>query len=84
LTQLKEKGVKAYAAVAGGGAIDITKADLSGGVIAVIGNEGNGLTQECIGACEAGITVRMRGRAESLNAAAAATIIMWEITKHRS
>lgn len=79
---LKSKGMKIYAAVANGGD-DILAADLDGGVIAVIGNEGNGLTQECIEACSGRITVRMQGRAESLNAAAAATVIIWEITKHR-
>lgn len=78
---LRSKGMKVYAAVADGGD-DILSADLSGGVVAVIGNEGNGLTQECINSCSSRLTVRMRGRAESLNAAAAATVIIWEITKN--
>lgn len=81
---LRQKGIKTYAAVAGGDAQDILKSDLSGGIAAVIGNEGNGLTKECVSACDASITVHMRGRAESLNAAAAATVIIWEISKHRS
>lgn len=80
---LRGMGIKTYAAVAGGKAADIRKADLSGGVAAVIGNEGNGLTQECIHACTESVTINMRGRAESLNAAAAATIIIWEIVKRR-
>lgn len=79
---LKAKGIKVYAAVADGGG-DMLAADLDGGVAAVIGNEGNGLTPECVNACSGRITVRMRGRAESLNAAAAATVIIWEMTKHR-
>jgi tRNA G18 (ribose-2'-O)-methylase SpoU len=29
------------------------------------------------------VTIKMRGRAESLNAAAAAAIIMWETAKNR-
>jgi RNA methyltransferase, TrmH family len=77
---LSSNGIKVYAAVADGGD-DILAADLCGGVAAVIGNEGNGLTRECINACSGRITVRMRGRAESLNAAAAATVIIWEMTK---
>lgn len=80
---LRSRGVKAYAAVAGGEAKNILETDLSGGIVAVVGNEGNGLTQECLSACDEKVTVFMRGRAESLNAAAAATIIMWEITKNR-
>jgi len=50
------------------------------GVI-VIGNEGNGLSDEAIAVCNAWVTIPMRGRAESLNAAAAATILMWEMCK---
>jgi RNA methyltransferase, TrmH family len=79
---LTTKGIKVYAAVADGGD-DILDANLEGGVAAVIGNEGNGLTQQCIEACSGRVTVRMRGRAESLNAAAAATVIIWEMTKSR-
>jgi TrmH family RNA methyltransferase len=79
---LAEKGIKVLAAVADGGD-DILSADLGGGVTAVIGNEGNGLTPECIKACSRSVTVRMRGRAESLNAASAATIIIWEMTRQR-
>lgn len=47
----------------------------------VIGNEGNGLTDEAISACDCSITIPMNGRAESLNAAVAASIIMWEMMK---
>lgn len=78
---LKAKGISVYAAVAKDGD-DITKLNLSHGAAAVIGNEGNGLTDETIAACTAKATVIMRGRAESLNAAAAATVIIWEMTKN--
>ncbi|WP_159459812.1 TrmH family RNA methyltransferase [Scatolibacter rhodanostii] len=46
-----------------------------------IGNEGNGLTAEAIRFCKRKITIPMKGRAESLNAAAAAAICLWEISK---
>lgn len=46
-----------------------------------IGNEGNGLTEEAIGFCRRKITIPMKGRAESFNAAAAAAICLWEISK---
>lgn len=32
-------------------------------------------------ACTLPVTIPMRGRAESLNAAAAAAVLMWELTK---
>lgn len=83
ITLLKSKGVKFYAAVADSDAKSILETDLSGGVVIVIGNEGSGLTKECQNACDQSVTIRMRGRAESLNAAAAGSVIMWEMTKHR-
>ncbi|MCL2884638.1 MAG: RNA methyltransferase [Oscillospiraceae bacterium] len=44
----------------------------------IIGNEGGGVREETIAACDGRVTIPMQGRAESLNAAAAATIVMWE------
>lgn len=80
VTLLRSKGMGVYAAVADGGE-NILTAGLENGVVAVIGNEGSGLTEKCIEACSGRITIRMRGRAESLNAAAAAAVIIWEISK---
>ncbi|MEG1846786.1 MAG: TrmH family RNA methyltransferase, partial [Oscillospiraceae bacterium] len=54
----------------------ITEIDMSGGVIAIIGNEGNGISQELINAIPNRVTIPMRGNAESLNASAAAIITM--------
>jgi len=74
-----------YAAVPDNVAKPVGLCDFSKGAVVVIGNEGNGLSSEAIAACAASgggnITVPMRGRAESLNAAAAATILMWEMMK---
>lgn len=47
----------------------------------VIGNEGNGLTEEIIAACTKPMVIPMAGRAESLNAAVAATVAIWEMCK---
>ena len=46
-----------------------------------IGNEGSGLTQEALALCADRITIPMGGRAESLNAAAASTILLWEMAR---
>ena len=51
---------------------------------AVIGNEGNGLSEEEKSVCKRRITIKMNGSIESLNAASAASIILWELTKERS
>ena len=51
------------------------------GSIAVIGNEGAGLSGEAVEACRTKVTIPMRGRAESLNASAAAAILIWEMMR---
>ena len=49
--------------------------------IVLIGNEANGLTANAISICDEIVTIKMNGKAESLNAAAASSIICWEMTK---
>lgn len=54
---------------------------VDGGVICCVGNEGNGLTDAVLESCTKRITIPMAGRAESLNASAAAAILIWEISR---
>lgn len=81
IKELNAKGMNSLAAVADNTANDILQESFKGGKIVAIGNEGNGLSLEVINACCKKVTIRMRGSAESLNAASAASILMWEITK---
>ncbi len=52
------------------------------GAIMCIGNEGNGLSEQLKSVCGEKVTIPMNGRAESLNAATAAAILMWEMVRH--
>ncbi len=81
LIKCRDKGMKAYAAVPDGDAVPVTLMDKCSGVIVVIGNEGNGLSNKTVSSCDSGITIPMSGRAESLNAGAAACIVMWEMVR---
>ena len=72
---------RSYAAVLDRESVSLSDCDLSGAALAVIGNEGNGLTQETIDACTHKLFIPMRGGAESLNASVAASIILWEMIK---
>lgn len=81
IEQANQNGMKTYASVPSGDARKITGVKFHGGVICVIGNEANGVTGETIAACQEKITIPMAGRAESLNAGAAASIIMWEMVR---
>lgn len=80
LKECADKGMKTYAAVPDSDAFSVTEMDRSGGMICAVGNEGNGLSDEVISACTR-VTIPMKGRAESLNAAAAAAVIMWEMVR---
>ena len=73
--------LKSYAAVVSASADKITSTSFIAPCIVAVGNEGNGLKEETISACKHKITIPMTGRAESLNAAVAASIIMWEMMK---
>ena len=74
-------GMQTLAAVPDGTAADIRTVSHPGGVICCIGNEGAGLTQAAQAACAVRTVIPMRGRAESLNAAAAAAILAWELQR---
>ncbi len=73
-------GVKTMAAVIEKDAVSLDSADFSGGCAVVIGNEGNGLSHEDAMLCDEKITIKMQGNINSLNAAMAAGIILWEMT----
>lgn len=75
------KELTSYASVVDGTAAHITDTAFKAPCIVAIGNEGNGLKKSTIDACDLSITIPMKGRAESLNAAVAASIIIWELVK---
>lgn len=70
-----------YACVLDDSAKVINDVKFSGAVLSVIGNEGNGVSDEVICACKHKLYIPMHNNAESLNAAVAASIIMWEMVK---
>ncbi len=80
LKGLKSRGMMLYATTPDEKAVRITECDMSDGVVAVIGNEGKGVTDEVFELCEK-VTIPMLGRAESLNASMAAAITMWEMIR---
>ena len=79
--KLHERSVKLFAAVVDTDATPITDIHFSDGSAVVIGNEGNGLTDDAKRICDQRITIPIKGRAESFNAAAAASILLWELLK---
>lgn len=80
LTTLRERGIRTAAAVISGG-VEIKSFDFSGGCAVVIGNEGRGLARESVELCDHKVSIAMHGHIDSLNAATAATIFLWEMTR---
>lgn len=77
----KLDGFKVYATVPDRGAKDITTIDFPKSSICIIGNEGNGISNEVKSVSNTLITINMLGRAESLNASMAGAITMWEMLR---
>lgn len=83
LQEARAAGVKSYAAALHRQACLLPGTGLGPGSLVLIGNEGNGLPDAVVQACDAPLMIQMPGRAESLNAAMAAGIIVWEMARAR-
>ena len=59
---------------------DLRRSDLTAMAV-VIGSEGRGVRREILEAADAELIIPMNSHCESLNAAVAATIVMWEMTE---
>lgn len=79
--ELKAAGLKLFASVVDPIAEPIDSVPLSAGSVAIIGNEANGISDALINASDFSFTIPIKGKAESFNAAAAASIIIWELMK---
>ena len=77
---LKEKNVRSVAAALTESALPITETDLSSPICIWIGNEGKGLSPEAVSLCDCASIIPIENT-ESLNAAAAAAIFLWEVKK---
>lgn len=77
---LRAANIPVYAAVIGEG-LSLAECTFDGGGAVIIGNEGSGIPEEHISLADHRLTIKMHGTVNSLNAAMAAGIIMWELSK---
>lgn len=75
---LRESGRRVFAAALNDRAARLGSFPLRDGDCVVIGNEGHGLSDNTVAACDGSVIIPMTDRAESFNAAVAASIFMWE------
>lgn len=83
IRSLKEKGVWVYGTAADG-ASPLYQTDLRGASAIVIGNEGDGMSRLVAESCDLKISIPMKGRISSLNASAAAAILLYEAVRQRN
>ena len=83
---LRADGRRIYAAALDDTAVCLGSSELNDEkagypVGAVIGNEGHGLSEAVIAACDKSVYIPMEADTESLNAGVAAALVMWELCK---
>ncbi|MBP5266098.1 MAG: RNA methyltransferase [Lachnospiraceae bacterium] len=82
IDEMKQRGICVYAAHLKATEF-YDELDYTKGTAFLIGNEGNGLRPETAALASAGLKIPMAGRVESLNAAMAAGILMYEASRQR-
>lgn len=79
---LKEKGVWVFGADAGGDT-SLYQTNFVGATAIVIGSEGSGLSRLVREKCDGIVSIPMKGRVNSLNASAAAAVLLYEAVRQR-
>ena len=75
---LQKCGLPLYGTALRNDTVSLRDAELSHAAVA-IGSEGRGLSAEILSKCEKTIKIPMSPRCESLNAAVAASVVLWEM-----
>jgi 23S rRNA (guanosine2251-2'-O)-methyltransferase len=84
LAQARAAQCWCYGASAEGATMTYEQPDYRGGVVLVLGSEGQGLRPRVAASCDALISLPLRGRIESLGVSAAAAAVLYEILQNRS
>ena len=79
---LKNSAIPLYATALREDTEDVRTADLSRAAV-VIGSEGHGISEEMLSLCEKTLKIPMEPKCESLNAAMAAAVVLWEGYRNR-
>ncbi len=81
LEEYKRKGYKVFGAGLNRNYTLLSDASFKEPCVMIIGNEAGGISEEIMSLCDRGLFIPMLGQNESLNAAVAASILLWEQSK---
>lgn len=81
IKQLQQAGVWVYALDMDGE--EITKSNLTGSVALVVGNEGDGISQLTRNLCDGVLSLKLKGKVNSLNASVACGVALYEVVRQR-
>lgn len=79
--KLLQAGIPLYAAALREDTVDVRSVSMDRAAV-IIGSEGRGVSQRALELCEKTIKIPMRVRCESLNAAVAASVVLWEMARN--
>ncbi len=82
LKELKEAGIWVFGTAANG-TTSLYEADLKGPAAIVIGSEGSGMSRLVAETCDFTVSIPMFGKINSLNASAAAAVLLYEAVRQR-
>lgn len=78
--KLDEAGIPLYATALREDTVDVREVPLSNAAV-IIGSEGRGVSDHALELCKKTVKIPMRDRCESLNAAVAASVVLWEMAR---
>jgi TrmH family RNA methyltransferase len=83
LLEFAQKHGLCLVAAAGGSARDYDRHDWCQPTILLLGNEGRGISEELLAACDERLRIPMQGDVESLNVSAAGAVMLFEAARQR-
>jgi len=83
IARLQKEGFRIFATALDKHSLDIRNVNFSGKIGFVIGNEGHGVSERALKSCDGTVIIPMRDGPESLNAAVASGVVMWEAARAR-
>lgn len=81
LEAMRQEGFTCFGAALDGTAIRLGEFSFPKRSVAVVGNEGNGISRPVLEVCQKTLYIPMKGEAESLNAGVASSLILWEMCR---